>query len=123
MSNPFSRQNKTNKSLRIRISDPWDFRVEGGDNSVICDFLETVRDDVRERWLVRARSVLVAPKGQRGTLVIVSNRHAEEKLVGIWTNEEVSANFGLVPEDAEPCAPEKAVSKSIPLGIGSVVAE
>ena len=114
---------KKSTPLRITISDPFDFRVEGGDNSVVCDFLAAVQEDDRERWIVRARSVVVAVKGQRGSLVVVSNRHTGEELVDAWRGDDVSANFSLVPEDAEPCPFDEAVAKSVPLGIGSIETE
>jgi hypothetical protein len=117
----FNRKKRT--ALRIRVSDPWDFQVEGTDNSVVCDFLEAVRDERREVWIVRSRSVIVAPKGQRGSLVVISNRHKDEELVEVWGGEEVSANFGVIPANAEPCPSDEAAAKSIPFGIGSVVAE
>jgi hypothetical protein len=118
----FSNRREAKKAVRICVSDPFDFRVEGA-NSVVCDFLEAIRGEKGERWIVRARSQIVAPKGKGGTLVIVSSRHKGEELVGVWSGREVSANFGLVPKDAEPCEPGEAVSKAILFGIGSVVAE
>jgi hypothetical protein len=114
---------KEKKPLRIRVSDPFDFHVEGGDNSVVCDYIDAVRDDHREHWIARARSIVVAVKGQRGSLVVISNRHTGEELVKAWRGKEVSANFSLVPEEAEPCAASEALVKSVPLGIGSVEVE
>ena len=108
----FLNRRKAKNALRICVSDPFDFRVEGGANSVVCDFLEAVRGDNGERWIVRARAEIVAPKGKDGTLVIVSSRHKGEELVDVWSGDEVSANFGLVPKDAEPCEPGEAVSKA-----------
>jgi hypothetical protein len=75
-----------------------------------------------EVWSLRARVPLVAPHGKRGTLVLARSRHYGYEFDRLQRGEEVSANFSLVPVDAEPSHPDAADAAAVYLGIGSLLA-
>jgi hypothetical protein len=124
MSSPSQNPRQYPTKLLVRISEPWDFEVEGGDNAVGCRFESAVGDDPSsESWLLRSAIEVTTRSGARGRLILASGRHVGFPLHLIQQGAHVGVNFALVPAEAEPCSPQEAPGRAVPLGIGSIAIE
>jgi hypothetical protein len=106
--------------LLVQISEPWDFRVGDGVNSVLCDFVRADTGDDGERWVLRARAEVSSQAREVGTLIIAGNRHIGEPLDLAWRGGIVSASFSLVPANRETGSVTTTIGGSVPLGIGTL---
>ena len=87
------------QKIHVGVGEPWDFESPAGPNALEARYVTRVTlPNSLEAWIMESDSVLKAPSGAVGRLLVMSARHVGGDLHSLLMGRDLHVNLSVVPE-------------------------